>query len=505
MKKLSLLLILAITFAACGGGGDGEGPIEDISEGVETGTPQPLGATFLMMTAEDGQRYELQTNKDGNGFVARLGDDGNIVDKVTVSVSVGEDGGFEIPVTFPDGKVVTITGTVDTDGNVIASSVKINNVTVLEIIIVAVTDSSLEAPAYNLSVSSQTVTINNLGKCGDYTTDTGGAASFNEDITCVEEAHALIFSNITYDKGAIVSFDVTIDGVKYSYLRNVPGGGAAPDTTPPVLSINPAAGTYTEAVSVTITADELATIYYTTNGTNPTTSSSVYSSPINLVATTAIKYFGVDAAGNSSSVASAAYVITPMAEGVEINAAVSLSGVALNGTNLKVVSAGYLADPAQWNKGYVKFYKDDKLFYEAHGGGLGGTGIHLSVVDYVTGTIDENRYFDTYLDYNEWVSSNFRHEGLCNLATYLNGVAGGKVVMMGVADEAGFIFWADPNNSSDDYPWPNGLDPLTNQPSPLLPMEACVETAYRVIESLASVHIRDVTFRGSWAMIAVKE
>lgn len=172
--------------------------------------------------------------------------------------------------------------------------------------------------------------------------------------------------------------------------------------------------------------------------------------------------------------------------------------------SLKVVSAGFEADPAQWNKGYVKFYKDGTLFYEAHGGGAGGTGIHVAIIDYITGNVDEKRYFDTYLEYDEWVNANFRHEGLCNLATYLNGMERGKIVMIGIADEAGFIFWADINDPKDDYPWPDGLDPITGQPSPKLPMEPCVKAAYEAIESLGSIHIRHVGYRGSWAMIVVK-
>ena len=49
----------------------------------------------------------------------------------------------------------------------------------------------------------------------------------------------------------------------------------------------------TSSQNVTLTADAGATIYYTTNGTTPTTSSSVYSAAINLTATTTIKAFAV--------------------------------------------------------------------------------------------------------------------------------------------------------------------------------------------------------------------
>lgn len=48
-------------------------------------------------------------------------------------------------------------------------------------------------------------------------------------------------------------------------------------------TINPASGTYTEAQTVTITNNEEgATVYYTTDGSTPTTSSTVYSAPFTL-------------------------------------------------------------------------------------------------------------------------------------------------------------------------------------------------------------------------------
>jgi hypothetical protein len=49
---------------------------------------------------------------------------------------------------------------------------------------------------------------------------------------------------------------------------------------------------------VILTANEPGTIYYTVDGTVPTTGSSVYTDPISVTAATTIKYFAIDAAGN---------------------------------------------------------------------------------------------------------------------------------------------------------------------------------------------------------------
>ena len=80
-----------------------------------------------------------------------------------------------------------------------------------------------------------------------------------------------------------------------------------PDVALPIF--NPGEGTYTTAQSVTITcATEGATIYYTTNGNNPSSSSSVYSTPITISETTTLKAIAIKD-GVSSSVASATYTI----------------------------------------------------------------------------------------------------------------------------------------------------------------------------------------------------
>jgi hypothetical protein len=76
-------------------------------------------------------------------------------------------------------------------------------------------------------------------------------------------------------------------------------------------TFSPAGGTYTSAQSVTIaTATSGATIRYTTNGADPTGSSTVYTGAINVSATTTIKARAYNSGMNESAIATAAYTIS---------------------------------------------------------------------------------------------------------------------------------------------------------------------------------------------------
>ena len=85
-----------------------------------------------------------------------------------------------------------------------------------------------------------------------------------------------------------------------------------PQVATPTFS--PAAGTYTTAQTVAI-ADTTngATIYYTTNGTTPTTASTKYTAAIKVSATETLEVIAVAAGYSNSAVTTAAYTITPQA------------------------------------------------------------------------------------------------------------------------------------------------------------------------------------------------
>lgn len=94
----------------------------------------------------------------------------------------------------------------------------------------------------------------------------------------------------------------------YSITSTISATFAAKVATP---EMSVSGGTYNTTQSVTLSCDtEDATIYYTTNGSTPTTSSSVYSSAISVTTTnTTIKAIAVKDGMPNSDVASATYVL----------------------------------------------------------------------------------------------------------------------------------------------------------------------------------------------------
>jgi glucosylceramidase len=110
---------------------------------------------------------------------------------------------------------------------------------------------------------------------------------------------------------------VLLIGAAFLSLAGCGGGGGTTNSTPPIVPVlaaptfSPAPGTYSSAQSVTI-ADATAspTIYYTTDGSTPTTASKVYSTPITVSNTTTLNAIATAAGYNTSTVATATYTIS---------------------------------------------------------------------------------------------------------------------------------------------------------------------------------------------------
>jgi N-acetylneuraminic acid mutarotase len=151
--------------------------------------------------------------------------------------------------------------------------------------------------------STQTVTISDAAA--------GATIYYTINGTTPTTSSTVYSGPITVSSTETLEAIATASGYSTSAVATAAYTITPPAATPTFL---PVAGTYTSAQSVTIgdtTAG--ATIYYTTNGTTPTTSSTVYSGPIAVSSTETLEAIATASGYSTSAVATAAYTITPPA------------------------------------------------------------------------------------------------------------------------------------------------------------------------------------------------
>ncbi|HXS12322.1 MAG TPA: chitobiase/beta-hexosaminidase C-terminal domain-containing protein [Acidobacteriaceae bacterium] len=149
--------------------------------------------------------------------------------------------------------------------------------------------------------SSTEFSANTTGSCSS--TPTGGA-SFATNVTfnpTVAGTHT----------GILTAIDTVNGGIGTANVFAVTAGSAAATPT-----FSPAPGTYTSVQTVTISdVTPGATIYYTTDGTTPTTSSTKYTGAITVSSTETINAVAVVSGLSNSAVASGVYTLNlPLAQ-----------------------------------------------------------------------------------------------------------------------------------------------------------------------------------------------
>ncbi|MBR5639006.1 MAG: DNA/RNA non-specific endonuclease [Muribaculaceae bacterium] len=154
-----------------------------------------------------------------------------------------------------------------------------------------------------------------LNHTGTANTLSTGAENNTWTITIDDNGDAVI-QNVT-DSEYYIMYNKTSGQERFSCYKNTQqpirlyvedDGSAASVVATPTFS--PGGGTYTSAQTVTIsTTTSGATIYYTTNGSTPTTNSTAYTGAITVSANMTIKAIAVKD-GVSSTVATASYIIS---------------------------------------------------------------------------------------------------------------------------------------------------------------------------------------------------
>ena len=149
------------------------------------------------------------------------------------------------------------------------------------------------------TISNNVVTDNTTAVSRTWTSTSGGKHVVSA--TASEGLSTIYIQNVASATNTQLRF--TALKISYTASSQEPTVCATP-------TFSPAAGSYEGTQSVTITSTTGATIYYTTDGSTPTVSSSVYSSAISVSSTQTIKAFAKKNGLTDSEVATAEYTIT---------------------------------------------------------------------------------------------------------------------------------------------------------------------------------------------------
>lgn len=168
---------------------------------------------------------------------------------------------------------------------------------------------------------------------------------------------------------------------------------AVPTLTKPTFT--PADGTaFDESLEVAIEAEEGATIYYTTNGDEPSTTSAFYTEPFSITETTTVKAYAVKDGSNDSQVATATYTKNVPVDPNAITETIVASETGVdNGVAVESLTFGNVT--ATFDKGTnsnpTRYYTSGTAF-RAYGGNTitftGDAGVTINSVVFEFGSSD---------------------------------------------------------------------------------------------------------------------
>jgi len=211
----------------------------------------------------------------------------------------------------------TTNGTTPTTGSTLYSSpITVSTSETVEALAVKTgfTNSAIGSAAYVINGTVATPTFSPVaGSYGPAQTVTISSATSGTTIYYTTNGTTPTTGSTLYSSPITVSTSETVEAlaVKTGYTNSAIGSAAyVINGTVATPTFSPVAGSYGPAQTVTISSTTSGTtIYYTTNGTTPTTGSALYSSPITVSTTETVKALAVKTGYTNSAIGSAAYTI----------------------------------------------------------------------------------------------------------------------------------------------------------------------------------------------------
>ncbi len=324
------------------------------------------GSTPTISSAQYGAPFNIDSSQTIKAFAQKAGLDASTITTASYIISVPAPAFAPAPGTYQNAQTVTLTCAMNgasihytTDASTptaasaqYSSAITVSTTTTIKAIAVksGAQNSSVATGLYTIGIPAAAPVF--TPPAGAYTgaqsvaitSATGGASIYYTTNGSEPTAASTLYSSpVTISSTTTLKAIAIKAGMLNSPVSSATYTITIAQTAAPVFL--PAAGTYTSAQTVTITsATAGASIYYTTNGSEPTTASTLYSAPVTISSTATLKAIAIKAGMTDSSVTTAAYTINAAPQQVAAPVFTPPGGTYSTNQNVSIASTTAGAD-----------------------------------------------------------------------------------------------------------------------------------------------------------------